>query len=94
MKRVTLTELNQHTSAIVREVIERGESVTVTMRGRPVLHLVPAAAATDDPVAALVAAGKASPPRVKSTDTVRRAPVTLSRALDEIHSEERADAEF
>jgi prevent-host-death family protein len=74
MKRVTLTELNQHTSAITREVIERGEPIAVTMRGRPVLRLVPEAAATDDPVAALVAAGKASPPRVKSTDTVRRAP--------------------
>jgi hypothetical protein len=59
-----------------------------------VLHLVPEAAATDDPVSALVAVGKASPPRVKPTDTVRRAPAVLSRSLDGILAEERADAEF
>jgi prevent-host-death family protein len=94
MKNITMTELNQHISAITREVIERGEPVTVTKRGRPVLRLVPEVAATDDPLAALVAAGKASPPMSMSVETVRRAPVALSRPLDEALAEERADAEF
>lgn len=94
MKNVTMTELNQHISSITREVIERGEPVVVTKRGQPVLRLVPEVPAADDPLAALVAAGKVSPPTSKSVDTVRRAPVTLSRPLDELLDEERADAEF
>lgn len=94
MKNITMTELNQHISSITRDVIERGEPVVVTKRGRPVLRLVPEVPAADDPLAALVATGKASPPTSMSSKTVRRAPVTLSRPLDELLDEERADAEF
>lgn len=94
MKNITMTELNQHISSITREVIERGEPVIVTKRGRPVLRLVPEVPASDDPLAALVAAGKASPPSSKSTQTVKRAPIALSRPLDELLAEERADAEL
>ncbi|MDN6659778.1 MAG: type II toxin-antitoxin system Phd/YefM family antitoxin [Acidipropionibacterium jensenii] len=94
MKNITMTELNQHISSITRDVIERGEPVVVTKRGRPVLRLVPEVPAAADPLAALIATGKASPPTSMSSKTVRRAPVTLSRPLDELLDEERADAEF
>ncbi|MDN6660235.1 type II toxin-antitoxin system Phd/YefM family antitoxin [Corynebacterium variabile] len=94
MKNITMTELNQHISSITREVIERGEPVVVTKRGQPVLRLVPEVPAADDPLAALVAAGKATPPSSMSAMPVGRVPITLSRTLDELLSEERADAEF
>jgi prevent-host-death family protein len=38
---VTATEANQHISEIMREV-RAGETVTVTSRGKPILHMVPA----------------------------------------------------
>jgi prevent-host-death family protein len=38
---VTATEANQQISAIMREV-RAGETVTVTSRGKPILHMVPA----------------------------------------------------
>jgi prevent-host-death family protein len=41
MKTITMTELNQRTSAITREVTESGETVLVTNHGKPVLRLVP-----------------------------------------------------
>jgi prevent-host-death family protein len=38
---VTATEVNQHISEIMREV-RAGETVTVTSRGKPILHMIPA----------------------------------------------------
>jgi prevent-host-death family protein len=40
-KTVTATEANQRISEIMREV-RAGETVTVTSRGKPILHMVPA----------------------------------------------------
>lgn len=97
MKNITMTELNQRVSAITREVVERGEPVVVTNRGRPVLRLVPENVAPSDPLAALVAEGKARPPRIDPSSTssgslnFRRPRVELSKPLDEILAEERAD---
>ncbi|HZS01641.1 MAG TPA: type II toxin-antitoxin system Phd/YefM family antitoxin [Chloroflexota bacterium] len=41
MRTVGIRELKEHTSEIVRDVRERGESVDVTYRGRIVARLVP-----------------------------------------------------
>ncbi len=38
---VTATEANQHISEIMREV-RGGKTVTVTSRGKPILHMIPA----------------------------------------------------
>ena len=38
---MTATEVNQHISKIMRDV-SAGETVTVTSRGKPILHMVPA----------------------------------------------------
>lgn len=92
-----MTELNQRVSATTREVVERGEPVVVTNRGRPVLRLVPENVAPSDPLAALVAEGKARPPRIDPSSTssgsltFHRPRVALSRSLDDILAEERSD---
>jgi len=51
-------ELRQHASRYLREV-ERGDSIEVTDRGRPVAHLVPVPAASG--LDALVASGRLAP---------------------------------
>ena len=55
MKRIGVRELRQHASRYLREV-ERGHSIEVTDRGRPVAHLVPIPAASG--LDALVASGR------------------------------------
>jgi prevent-host-death family protein len=55
MKRIGVRELRQHASRYLREV-ERGDSIEVTDRGRPVAHLVPIPAASG--LDALVASGR------------------------------------
>lgn len=89
MKTITMTELNQRVSAITREVVEGGEPISVTNRGKVVLRLVPERVDPTDPLGMLVAAGRATPPRSSRTPAVRRIPVPLSRPLDELLSEER-----
>jgi prevent-host-death family protein len=64
MKTVGVRALKQNASAVVAEAAA-GEVVTITDRGRPVAQLVPLAI---DPLAGLVAAGRARPPRGRLTD--------------------------
>jgi prevent-host-death family protein len=58
MKRIGIRELRQRASRYLREV-ERGQTIEVTDRGRPVAHLVPVPAASglDD----LIASGRLAP---------------------------------
>ena len=41
MREVSLPQSDQNMGLIVREAIERGESVTIVEKGKPVLDLVP-----------------------------------------------------
>jgi prevent-host-death family protein len=62
MREIGVRELKRFLSETLRAV-ERGEQVRVTVRGRVVADIVPAgAAAGDDRVRALVAAGRLTPP--------------------------------
>ena len=58
MKRIGIRELRQQASKYLRHV-QRGETIEVTDRGRPVARLVPVPA--EDTREALVAAGKIRP---------------------------------
>ncbi|MCV4626158.1 type II toxin-antitoxin system prevent-host-death family antitoxin, partial [Escherichia coli] len=55
MRAVGIRELRQHASRLLRDV-ERGETIEVTDRGRPVALLTPIPGA--DPVERLVASGR------------------------------------
>ncbi len=71
MREIGARELKQSLSKTLRAV-GRGEQVRVTLRGRPVADIVPAgAAAGDDRLRQLVAAGRVVPP---ARSRPRRAP--------------------
>jgi antitoxin (DNA-binding transcriptional repressor) of toxin-antitoxin stability system len=94
MMSITMTELNQRVSAVTRQVIESGEAVQVTNRGRVVLRLVPEPPASDDPVDALVALGQAAAPTRPHRRLAGRRPVQLSAELDDLLDEARADVDI
>jgi prevent-host-death family protein len=58
MKSIGIRELRQHASRYLRDV-ERGETIEVTDRGRPVARIVPTGDA--DAIARLTAAGRLRP---------------------------------
>jgi prevent-host-death family protein len=60
MERIPVRELNQNTSAMIARV-ERGETLEVTVSGRPVARLVPIEGG-QSLLDRLVAEGKAVPP--------------------------------
>ena len=75
MREIGVRELKQSLSETLRAVA-RGEQVRVTLRGRPVADIVPAAAATgDDRLRELVAEGRLVPP---ARARPRRAPKLAS----------------
>jgi len=90
MSVVGVRALKQNASAVVAEAAAGGE-VTITDRGRPVAQLVPIASGRLD---ALVAAGRARPPR-RSISTLsaparrKRDRVPLSETLAEMRDAER-----
>jgi prevent-host-death family protein len=62
MREIGVRELKASLSAVLREV-DGGEQVRVTVRGRPVADIVPAAQARqDDRLRELIAAGRVVPP--------------------------------
>jgi prevent-host-death family protein len=61
MREIGVRQLKQSLSETLRAV-GRGEQVRVTLRGRPVADIVPARAASDDRLRALVAEGRVVPP--------------------------------
>jgi prevent-host-death family protein len=60
MERIPVRELNQHTSAVIARV-EHGETLEVTVSGRPVARLIPIQGG-HSLLDRLVAEGKAVPP--------------------------------
>ena len=89
-----MTEFNQRSSAVAREVVESGQPVRVTNRGRAVLRLVPEIDASRDRLEAMVAAGLATPPTGDGSWRPPGKPIALSRPLREILEEVRRDTEF
>ena len=94
MNVVSMTEFNQHVSAITRRVVEQGETIQVTNRGRVVLRLVPEPAATDDALQSAIAGGLADAPTRQHRTIGTRRPVPLSRNLDDVLAEVNADVEL
>lgn len=88
-----MTEFNQRVSAVTREVIERGEPIVVTNRGKPVLRLVPEVS-TRSRIEELIEAGLATPPKRPHQRWSGRPAIALSRPIDEILEEVRADTEL
>lgn len=86
-----MSELNQRVSAVTREVIETGEPIRVTNRGRAVLRLVPESATAGDPLQALVEAGLATPPRRRPRTIKPRTPPRLSQDIDDLIDDVRSD---
>jgi prevent-host-death family protein len=84
MKTITMTEFNQRVSAVTREVVDTGQEVVVTGRGRPVLRLVPELPATSDPLDALIAAGRATPPTGAPYPVPHPEPMKLSKNIDDV----------
>ena len=92
MGTISMTEFNQQVSAVTRRVIESGETIKVTNRGRVVLRLVPEPSVSDDPLEALVAIGMATAPTMPHRRLSGRRPVRLSADLGQLLEETRADA--
>lgn len=86
-----MTEFNQRVSAITREVVERGEPISVTNRGKVVLRLVPEPTSVGDPLASLIAAGRAAPPRSDQFQPLPEVPISTTRPLGELLADERDD---
>lgn len=85
-----MTELNQRVSAITRRVVEQGETIRVTNRGRVVLRLIPEPSG-EHSLDALIASGEATPPTGRHRRRSGRTPVRLSADLDELLEESRSD---
>ncbi len=88
-----MTEFNQRVSAVSRLVIESGETMKVTNRGRVVLRLVPEPPASDNPLDALVSVGQATAPTRPHRPLSGRPPVRLSDDIDALLDDVRADAD-
>lgn len=91
MERIGIRELRQHASVWLRRV-QRGDSFTVTNRGRPVALLMPVAEM--DQLDQLVASGEVSPASVDLLDVVHPLPPTPgiplpSEMLERIRADER-----
>ena len=89
-----MSEFNQRVSAVAREVIEQGETIQVTNRGRAVLRVVPERESAEGTAERLIAEGLASGPTRKLRPMAHRQPVPLSRGIDELLAETSGDIEF
>lgn len=94
--RVGVRELRQNLSVYLDRV-KAGERLEVTEHGQPVALLVPLPPA-GDPLARLLAEGRATPPRRDLAEVLRRYPPrparpgerSLSSILEEMRAEERS----
>ncbi len=91
MKRIGIRELRQRASDYIR-LAERGESIEITDRGRPVAMLVPVP--TGSTRARLIAQGRlkvggGDPLRVPPLPAAPPGEPTLSEVLEELRRDER-----
>lgn len=89
VEQVPIRELNQHTATVL-ERVERGESVEITNRGRPIARIVPVPGGELDD---LVAAGWVTPPTLPRVFDVPKGDIdetgAASKALIAMREEER-----
>ncbi|MBO0841736.1 MAG: type II toxin-antitoxin system Phd/YefM family antitoxin [Nocardioides sp.] len=89
MRTIGITELNQQTSRVLREV-QAGERIDVTMHGRVVARLVPAT-----PEATWLeqkkAEGRIQPPTGPDADLPDVVPLRSGLSLDELIEDSRAE---
>jgi len=89
---IPVRQLNQDTAGVLARV-ERGESLEITSRGRPIARLVPATGGDLDELADLVAAGRAVPATLGAPFVVPVGPVDADadagRLLSALRDEER-----
>jgi prevent-host-death family protein len=89
---IPVRQLNQDTAGVLARV-ERGESLEITSRGRPIARLVPATGGELDEVADLVAAGRAVPATISAPFGVPDGPLDdgpeAGELLSALRDEER-----
>lgn len=89
MRTIGITELNQQTSRVMREV-QAGERIAVTMHGRVVAELVPAT-----PGATWLeqkkAEGRIQPPTDREAELPDLVPLRSGRSLDELIEEAKGE---
>ena len=91
----SITETKNRLSALL-DLVRSGETVVITERGRPIAHLVPAAAADDDEGrlarlerAGLITRGRGGPPSKLLLSPPPRAEASVLEALLEERREGR-----
>ena len=94
MKSVGIRQLQQHASAVIREV-KAGEIIEITERGRPVARIVPATPMSrwDQ----MIADGRLIPPKQSMAESLRKFPptplapgqISMSEALRQLREHER-----
>jgi prevent-host-death family protein len=71
---IPVRQLNQDTAGVLARV-ERGESLEITSRGRPIARLIPATGGRLDELADLIAAGRVVPATISTPFEVFDGPV-------------------
>jgi len=89
MKTIGVRELRQHASRYLRDV-ERGETIEITDRGRPMARLVPIAR-SEAPLEALIAAGRLTKGAHEVLDSAPLEPVPGVPLPSETLRDARAD---
>jgi prevent-host-death family protein len=87
---IPVRQLNQDTAGVLARV-ERGESLEITSRGRPIARLVPVSSGKLDEVADLVAAGRAVPATIDAPFEVLDGPLDDGPEAGELLSALRDD---
>ena len=89
MRRISITELNQQTSRVLREVQE-GEQLEISMHGRVVARLVPA---TDQAtwLERKKAEGRITPPSAPDTPLPELVAARSGISLDQLIDESKGD---
>jgi prevent-host-death family protein len=92
VENIPVRQLNQDTAGVLARV-ERGESLEITSRGRPVARLVPATRRGLDELDDLIAAGRVVPATVGAPFAVPDGPVDdrtdAGELLSSLRDEER-----
>lgn len=94
MGTISMTDFNRQVSAITRRVVEGGETIRVTNRGKVVLRLVPEAPHSENSLDMLTAANLASAPTKPLLRVSTDKKVELSADLDDLLDELNADIEI
>lgn len=90
MRAISITELNQQTSRVIREV-QAGAQVEISMHGRVVARIVPAAEPTTTWLERKKAEGRITPPSDPTMPLPAPASLRSGLSLDELIDESKGD---